>query len=75
MKIKKIIIPFVIIAVLFFMPSILRAQPPTPDNLCPDPKDPDCPLDSGTILLMATAIGIAGIKAFKFRDQSKKAIV
>ena len=73
MKMRKKIVSFVIIAVLLVIPSILMAQGPT--DLCPNPADPDCPIDSGTVFLVATVIAVAAIKAYKYGNEQKKALV
>jgi hypothetical protein len=68
----KKIISFVIIFVLLAMPTMLMAQPV---DLCPNPADPDCPIDSGTVFLIAAVIAIAAVKAFRYSNFSKKAMV
>jgi hypothetical protein len=76
MKMLKKIICFSLFVFLMVMPSFLMAQPdPDPSDLCPNPRDPECPIDNGTVLLIAAVIGIASVKAFKYSNLSKKAMV
>ncbi len=65
MKKLRRLISIVIIIAFLVIPSILIAQPP-PDP-CPDPMDPDCPIDSGLVFLMAAVILIALKKAYDFK--------
>ena len=49
---------------MLVMPAILMAQP-GPVDLCPDPQYPDCPIDSGTVILIVTVIAVAFLKTYK----------
>ena len=76
MKMYKKIIYFVIITMLLVTPTILMAQPPDdiPPDKCPNPNFPDCPIDSGTVFLVAVVIAIASIKAYKYGNEQKNAL-
>jgi hypothetical protein len=69
---KKITLFVITIVLLVAMPTLLMAQPV---DLCPNPADPDCPIDSGTVFLIIAVIGIAVVKASSYNNMSKKAMV
>ena len=61
MKILKFALPLIVLTVFLLIPGIVFAQDPGP---CPD-----CPIDSGVVMLIAAAIGIAVKKHY---DNKKK---
>jgi hypothetical protein len=67
MKAIKKLIPLAVLVMFLVVPSLLIAQPP-PDP-CPDPQLPDCPIDSGLVLLIAAAVLIALKKAFDYKKK------
>jgi hypothetical protein len=64
---KKSIVFGFLVMVMAFIPSVLQAQIDPPPDPCPDPGDPDCPIDSGVVLLMAGAVAIAAKKTYDYK--------
>jgi hypothetical protein len=56
-----------LLCALAILPSLLQAQPTDP---CPDPLDPDCPIDSGVIVLIAGVLVIAAVKTVNYKKLS-----
>jgi hypothetical protein len=70
-KIKThILLPALLMLICMIEPVISRAQLPS-DPGC-DPLDPACPIDGGVYLLIAAAISIAAIKAYKLKQAPMK---
>jgi hypothetical protein len=61
---RSIVFGFLVMA-MAILPGVLQGQPP-PDP-CPDPNDPDCPIDSGVILLITGAVVIAAKKTYDYK--------
>ena len=53
-------------------PALSKAQLPS-DPGC-DPLDPACPIDGGVYILIAAAIGIAAVRAYKMNKASSKLV-
>ncbi len=66
MKAIKKLIPLAVLVIFLVVPSLLIAQPTDP---CPDPGAPDCPIDSGLVLLIAAAVLIALKKAIDYKKK------
>ncbi|MEO8768834.1 MAG: hypothetical protein ABI402_02075 [Ferruginibacter sp.] len=70
-KIKNhILIPALLMFICMLDPAMSKAQVAS-DPGC-DPLDPACPFDSGVYLLIAAALGMAAVKAYKMRQASSK---
>jgi hypothetical protein len=64
---KQHIIFGLLVFILAILPSLLQAQPVDP---CPDPADPDCPIDSGVIVLIVGVLVIAAAKTVNYKKLS-----
>ncbi len=62
---KKSIVFGFLAMVMAILPGVLQGQPP-PDP-CPDPSAPDCPIDSGVLLLIVGAVAIAAKKTYDYK--------
>jgi hypothetical protein len=72
MKNLKIIIRHVIVLLMLVgSPCVMIAQGPPPDP-CPDNTLPDCPIDSGVVVLCGAVLLVAFKKTYDYQKSLEK---